>query len=116
MFLKTNYSRMKIVLRLLAAVFLLSVIACKQKKSYNLLFNESFQENVEACAAEMMRRGTDSSLAVQKCACMIRAAFEIDSTMIMMKGKQLSDFLKANIAKMEEMCDSLPVQTGITWQ
>ncbi len=107
---------MKIILRLLIIALVLSMTACKQKKSCTELFNESFQKNVEACTAEMISRGADSTSAVQKCACMLRAAFEVDSTMITMQGKELSDFLKANIAEIEAMCDSLSVQSDmLSW-
>ena len=98
---------MKIDIRLIIImVLLITSTGCKHKKSNTEIFNENFQKNLTECVEAMRQNGADSTYAVQKCACMLHTAFEMDSTIMTMQAKDLYIFLRTTIYDIEAACDS----------
>lgn len=94
---------------------LLTFSACGRKPSYKETFEKTFDKNVTACADALIASGEDSTIAVEKCSCMLRAAYEIDSTFILMNPKEQHAFIEAHIDALYESIENIPDASIVTY-
>lgn len=89
---------------------LLLMTGCGKHKSKQEMFDEHLAVNVEACASVLKASGVDSTVAKEKCTCLLKTAFAIDSNFVSMKSKKQTHFLQKNRIKMEHLCDSVALR------
>lgn len=86
---------------------LLLMTGCGKHKSKQEMFDEHLAVNVEACASVLKASGVDSTVAKEKCTCLLKTAFAIDSNFVSMKSKEQARFLQKNKIQIEHLCDSV---------
>lgn len=87
----------------------LAITSCQEpaKPSCRATFEKYYEVNVEAFM-KTAPSNVDSATARKVGECMLNKLYEIDSTFVLMKGKELNDFIRKNSAALQQCkCDSL---------
>lgn len=88
----------------LSAVCILAGCGRTETSDCRELFEKHYEINVRACMQTMS--GVDSVVARKRSECMLNKLYEIDSTFVLMSGKELSDFIEQNRPALEA-CDRI---------
>lgn len=88
-------------------LWLLLMVGCRKHKNHQDIFDEHLAVNIEACASVLKASGVDSTTAKEKCTCLLKTAFAIDSNFVLMKNEERTRFFQKNRTKIELLCDSV---------
>jgi len=100
-----NAGKAILILLILFSIFALP--SCKPSKSNYEIFQEHYEANLERCVRVVVDNKVDSVAASERCAYYLNTLYEIDSTFVKMKGKELDKFLKSNIELLDNGYDAL---------
>jgi hypothetical protein len=92
-------------------VCLVAFAACKPQKSLRQIYEETYEVNLQACVDVMVKSGYEAEAARRICDCSLKAAFELDSTYVVMNPTTRDAFFnehRALIIERCEECDSIP--------
>ena len=78
--------------------------ACLPQKTHRQVFEETYEVNLDACVETLSKNGHEAEAARRLCDCMLEAAFELDSTYVVMPTEAMHSFLNDNRAKLLERC------------
>lgn len=84
---------------------MVTICSChSEKKTCRELFNEYYDINMKRCITAMS--GVDSLKAAEICACVFDKLYELDSTFVYLKPKDMEEYVNKNIRYVSS-CDSL---------
>ena len=96
---------MRKVVTVIMLVVISAIYGChSERKTCRELFDEYYDVNMKRCITAMV--GVDSLGAAKICACMFDKLFELDSTFVYLKPRDMEDFVNKNVSNIS-VCDSL---------
>lgn len=83
-------------------------LSCAPRKSNKKIYEENFKKNVSSCASVFIKQNkVDSLSAIAYCSCMLTQLYQLDSTFVSLKNKDLTEMINKNRDKISIACDSL---------